>query len=148
MPASTTGINSTITSNIYTNDSGLITGNILSAVLQDITAWSASSFPSATDVGAANGIATLDSSGRLPSTQLPVGITPQMAAITVIATNTLADLPTSCSGLCILFVRGIGEASSAASPYFTVSGTTLTWNETNAGYTLTTADEVVAFWMH
>ena len=77
-----------------------------------------------------------------------VGCTPQMAAIAVTGANTLAALPSTCSGICILFVNDGAYASSAVSPAFTVSGTTLSWNATNAGFSLATTDNVVAFWMH
>lgn len=77
-----------------------------------------------------------------------VGCLPQLAAVAVTAPNVLAALPSTCSGICILFVNGVALASVGGSPPFTVSGAALTWNAANAGYALATTDSVFAFYMH
>jgi len=70
-------------------------------------------------------------------------------AITVTSTNTLADItytPATNTKI-FLMVNGVTvNAFGGGSAAFSVSATTITWSATNAGYALTTTDNVVAFY--
>jgi hypothetical protein len=66
--------------------------------------------------------------------------------LTVTATNTLSALPVAptATGKIMLHVEGVTEFAVGTNPSYTVSGTTVTWNATNAGYNLTTGMKVYA----
>lgn len=66
--------------------------------------------------------------------------------LTVTATNTLSALPVAPSAANRIFlnVNGKTEHTTGGSPAFSVSGTTVTWNAANAGYSLLTTFEVYA----
>jgi hypothetical protein len=67
--------------------------------------------------------------------------------LTVTATNTLAALAKTPSvpATVRLYVNGqIITSLGGASAKFSISGKTITWNATNAGYSLTTDDNVIA----
>jgi hypothetical protein len=70
-------------------------------------------------------------------------------AVAVTAPNTLAALSQSVTGtMFLLIVNGQTLVSVGGSPPFTVSGTTVTWSATNAGFALQTTDTVVAVYTH
>ena len=71
------------------------------------------------------------------------GFRMQPDALTVTSTNTLSALSqTYVVGMAQLNVNGIIYASWDPSPAFTISGKTVTWNATNAGFPLATTDDV------
>jgi len=62
--------------------------------------------------------------------------------LTVTAANTLSPLSFSYIGpFAIMFVNGV-VYTDFGTPAFTISGTTITWNATNAAYSLSTTDVV------
>ena len=62
-----------------------------------------------------------------------------VAPLTVTATNTLSALPNTYDGrACKLFVNGVTVTDKDANAPFSVSGTTVSWSPTNAGYALQT----------
>ena len=70
--------------------------------------------------------------------------TPIVEAVAVLGTNslsTLANIPVSPTKT-ILVVNGHEEYYLGASPSFTISGATITWNASNAGYSVETTDKV------
>ena len=63
--------------------------------------------------------------------------------LTVTALNTLSALSYVQTGpLAMLIVRGSCNLATASSPKFAISGTTVTWNAANAGYSLNPGDDV------
>lgn len=65
-------------------------------------------------------------------------------ARTVTALNTLANLSKTPLFGVTLIVNGVSESSSDSPAPFTVAGKVITWNATNAEYTLETTDKVTA----
>lgn len=73
------------------------------------------------------------------------GILPKTEVLTVTATNTLSaiSIAPNLSNPVYLSVNGQQIDRLGGSPAFTVSGVTVTWNQTNAGWPLETTDRVV-----
>lgn len=66
--------------------------------------------------------------------------------LTVTALNTLSALTNTPLGAVTLLVNGLAEVSVGSPTPFTVSGTAITWNATNATYSLETTDQVIAIY--
>lgn len=68
-------------------------------------------------------------------------------ALTVTSVNTLSALSNSAVGtLFMLIVNGVVYTTAGGAPPVSVSGTAVTWNATNAGFSLATTDKVIAIY--
>jgi hypothetical protein len=67
--------------------------------------------------------------------------------VAVTAPNTLANLSQSWSGVnAIIFVNGQAFLPTESPAPYSISGAVVTWNASNAGFSLSTNDKVVAFY--
>lgn len=70
-----------------------------------------------------------------------------MDQLTVTGTNVVSALSqTYGGGGAVMLINGAVYSDRTASPPFSISGTTVTWNATNAGFSLSPGDKVVAIY--
>ena len=142
-----------ITANLPTNNQNLISAELLRNTLNQMTSaifqnQGLSGFTiTNTPVAGQIIIATSPTVASWQNSNSSTNFTQQSLIVT--STNILANLNTSANGnIFLLIVNGQTIVPVGNLPPFSVSGTVVTWNAANAGYSLETTDSVVAIYSH
>ena len=86
---------------------------------------------------------------RIAPDPASTGMRLQQDALTVTAANTLSTLSKSATGgVFMLLVNGVAYTTAGTGAPVSVSGTTVTWSATNAGFALATTDDAKAVYSY